>query len=154
MSNKYSLVIISSSWGEIDWLLPYIYFRKSFNERFVYFFKSDYLFKKRKYYNDLYKLSDKIFDDIITPKSLFTKLGWKIFYFTLKDILKKKKNKKYLSFLIIKIKPCQKYNEKSYKIEKIYVELGFMKNYKTLEFFNEKNIFYFLMHKLFEALSF
>ena len=102
MSNKYSLVIISSSWGEIDWLLPYIYFRKKlYNERFVCFFKSDYLFKKRKYYNDLYKLSDKIFDDIITPKSLFTKLGWKIFfYFTLKDILKKisKKNKKYLSF--------------------------------------------------------
>ena len=81
MSNKYSLVIISSSWGEIDWLLPYIYFRKKlYNERFVCFFKSDYLFKKRKYYNDLYKLSDKIFDDIITPKSLFTKLGWKIFF--------------------------------------------------------------------------
>ena len=113
MSNKYSLVIISSSWGEIDWLLPYIYFRKKlYNERFVCFFKSDYLFKKRKYYNDLYKLSDKIFDDIITPRVYSQSLGGKFFLFYIKRYFKKisKKNKKYLSFfLIIKIKPCQKY---------------------------------------------
>ena len=28
MTKRFNLIIISSSWGELDWILPYIYYRK------------------------------------------------------------------------------------------------------------------------------
>ena len=146
MSN-YTLIVVNASWGEIDWILPYLLNKKeSSSEKFICYFNSDKLFDEKESYKDLYLICHKIFDVIIYPSLFIKKFNLpSIKYLTFKDIIKL-----FLSFLTKKTYYYDNNNkllldffiEKKIAINKVYHELGFMKEYKLLELLNTQTILY------------
>tara|TARA_B100000965_G_C19603452_1_gene764469 strand:- start:9915 stop:11108 length:1194 start_codon:yes stop_codon:yes gene_type:complete len=144
---KYNLVIVNSSWGELDWILPYILEKnKKSKEKYLCYFKSLNLYQDKKYYKDLFSICSEAFEDIVHPDKISIKNFFSVYkYLSIKDIIK----------IVLSLFTSKSYYfdyhdslfmdylyENNIEIEKVYHELGFMDRYKILEYLDKDVILF------------